>query len=320
VTASGGTPGLLTREALPLGGTVQYTFFASNPGTYTYYSGTNPDLQVEMGLVGAIIVRPTLGSSYAYNHADTFFNREFLFLLSEIDIDIHDLVATGQMAAVDTTTFFPVYWFINGRSAPDTMAPAMASWLPSQPYDCMPRMHPGEKVLLRFIGAGRDAHPLHTHGNHHRVIARDARLLESTPGAGPDLGELAFTTTVVPGSTADGIFTWTGEKLGWDIYGHQPGDPPVPGEYLPDHGKPLPVALPDQKDLTFGMFFGGTAFLGVPGSLPPGQVTMNTTGALSFMWHSHNEKEITTNNLFPGGMLTMSFIEHPTVIIEPNNP
>ena len=68
------------------------------------------------------------------------------------------------------------------------------------------------------------------------------------------------------------------------------------------------------------MFFGGTAFLGVPGSLPPGQVTMNTTGALSFMWHSHNEKEITTNNLFPGGMLTMSFVEHPNVIIEPSNP
>ena len=57
VTASGGIPGLLAKEALP-GATVTYTFTASNPGTYTYYSGTKPDLQVMMGLVGAIIVRP----------------------------------------------------------------------------------------------------------------------------------------------------------------------------------------------------------------------------------------------------------------------
>jgi hypothetical protein len=26
------------------------------------------------------------------------------------------------------------------------------------------------------------------------------------------------------------------------------------------------------------------------------------------MWHSHNEKEIVNNNLFPGGMLTMAMI------------
>ena len=273
-----------------------------------------------MGLVGAIIVRPTLGANYAYNHPDTLFKREFLFLLTEIDPNFHDLVARGQMANVDTTTFFPVYWLINGRSAPDTMSEPNAAWLPHQPYDSMVRMHPNEKVLIRMIGGNRDSHPFHTHGNHHRVIARDGRLLQSASGAGPDLGELAFTTTVAPGQTADAIFVWTGEKLGWDIYGHAPGDPTVPGEYMPDHGKPFPVNLPDQKDLLLGQFWSGTPFLGEPGALPPGDVSLNPTGALTFMWHSHSEKELTNINIFPGGMLTMAFIEHPSVIIEPNNP
>ena len=60
VAASGGVPGLLTREALPdRVTTVTYTITNLTPGTYTYYSGTHSDLQVEMGLVGALIVRPS---------------------------------------------------------------------------------------------------------------------------------------------------------------------------------------------------------------------------------------------------------------------
>ncbi len=27
-----------------------------------------------------------------------------------------------------------------------------------------------------------------------------------------------------------------------------------------------------------------------------------------YMWHSHNEKEIVNNNIFPGGMLTMVLV------------
>ena len=52
-----GVTGLLTQEAAP-GGNVTYTFVASAPGTHAYYSGTQGDLQVEMGLYGAIIVLP----------------------------------------------------------------------------------------------------------------------------------------------------------------------------------------------------------------------------------------------------------------------
>src|SRR2546423_6408662 len=58
VTAAGGSPGLLTREAAA-GSPVTYSFVASNAGTHSYYSGTQSDLQIEMGLYGAIIVLPS---------------------------------------------------------------------------------------------------------------------------------------------------------------------------------------------------------------------------------------------------------------------
>jgi manganese oxidase len=332
VTASGGVPGLLTNEAPPDNGftTVTYTFVASKPGTYTYYSGTRTELQVEMGLVGAIIVRPSLMDPmhHAYNHMDSMFDHEYLFLLTEIDPVIHELVASGRMNDIDNTTYWPVYWLINGRAAPDTMGMDNDPLLPTQPYSCMPMMHPGDKVLMRMIGAGRAMHPFHTHGNHHRVIARDGRLLESAPGSGSDLSELAFTTTVIPGSTADAIYTWTGEKLGWDMYGHtdptntgktgaacvSAGVPLEPNEYLPDHCKSFPVILPTNQDLTFGLWYSGSPFLGSLGTLPPGEGGYNPNGGFFFMWHSHNEKEITNNNIFPGGLLTMIVIEHPSVI------
>jgi FtsP/CotA-like multicopper oxidase with cupredoxin domain len=127
---SGGVAGLLTQEAAH-GGSVTYTFTASSPGTRAYYSGTQGDLQVEMGLYGAIIVLPAnvpsvCTSGYlatqnqaartnwgekeyrlanasgqvgaAYDHPDTCYDREYLFQFSEMDPNIHNQ-ARAQVAA-----------------------------------------------------------------------------------------------------------------------------------------------------------------------------------------------------------------------------
>ena len=241
VTATGGVPGLLTREAAP-GGTVTYTFTASQPGTYTYYSGTQPELQVEMGLLGAIVVRPTTGANcpaltpdpirpsrgYAYCNTDAYFDREYLFIVSEIDPVIHRLVETGNMAKVNNTTRHSTAWFENGRAFPDTMVAAFTPSLPNQPYDAMPMMHPGEYVLIRLIGGGRNLHPFHTHGQNHLVIARDGRLLKTPASAIIDLPVSDFTTSAVAGETVDAIWgPWTGAMLGWDVYGHNGTEPGI---------------------------------------------------------------------------------------------
>jgi FtsP/CotA-like multicopper oxidase with cupredoxin domain len=129
VTATTGTgvPGLLTQEAAP-GGSVTYTFVASSPGTHAYYSGTQGDLQVEMGLYGAVIVLPATiptvcsaglpvtnaggnaaAKSFwkesdfrlaaaAYDHPESCYDREYLFQWAEMDPRIHN-AALAQVTA-----------------------------------------------------------------------------------------------------------------------------------------------------------------------------------------------------------------------------
>lgn len=309
------------------GGTVTYTFKASRPGTFSYHSGSQPDLQVEMGLVGALIVRSGTPNQ-AYNTPASAYDLEYLFLLSEMDSHIHDLVEQQGPEAVYKTTmlanYTPNYWFINGRNAPDTMAPPGGNRFPTQPYNALPKMHPGDRLLMRVIGGGHDLHPFHHHGNHARVLAVDGYLLQSTPAPADgslDLSHEVFTIQSVPGQTVDAVFEWTGKGLGWDAYG-DPADPafahtcspgsdgldPTTKEYCADHGKKIPVALPDLLSTDFGGFWSGSPFLGTLGLLPPGQGGLNPDAGYTYMWHSHTEKEITNFDIFPGGMMTMLII------------
>ncbi|NQV01003.1 MAG: multicopper oxidase domain-containing protein [Bacteroidia bacterium] len=349
ITATGGQPGLVTQEATLGGGEVVYSFVANEPGTYLYYSGTKMELQVEMGLVGVIIIRPAMGANYAYNSASTKFDHEFLFFLSEMDPEVHNAMEHGLMGQIENSRWWPVYWMINGRTAPDNMSEAFAPWLKTQPYNSVPRMHPGETLLMRVVGGGRDLHPFHHHGNHASIIAKDGRLL-STDGVDPDLATAVFTIQSVPGQTVDALFDWTGEGLNWDIYGtpadgmpdhdcidnvindsagppytaggdgySDPDDAVIPGtypwEYCVDHNKPFPVTLPNNKDLFFGGWYGGSPFLGALGDLPPGEGGLNPNGGFSFMWHSHTEKELANFDIFPGGMLDMLIVEPWGVVI-----
>jgi FtsP/CotA-like multicopper oxidase with cupredoxin domain len=335
VAAIGGTSGLVTQESCSPAQVVTYDFVATQPGTYTYYSGTQTELQIEMGLLGTIIVRPIedIGGDvgFAYNDAGTAFDHEVLFLLTSMDPLIHQQAEQGDIAGIDLTARWPVYWFINGRAAPDDLVGANVGWLPHQPYNCTPRMTPGQKLLVRIVGGDQDQHPLHLHGNHYREIARYGRLLKTDLGA---LGSRQrFTTLSVAGQTVDAIFTWTGEKMGWDIYGGtdvwpemahtcngltvpSAGFDPGTNEYCPDHGKEFPVTMPEKQNMAFGGWWSGSPYMGNLGTLPPGEGGLNPNGGYFFMWHSHTEKELTNFDIFPGGMLSMMVVEPPGTIIE----
>jgi FtsP/CotA-like multicopper oxidase with cupredoxin domain len=397
-TGAGTAAGLLTREAIP-GGTVTYTFTATSPGTRAYYSGTQGDLQVEMGLYGAIIVLPSTvpaactggihtsnlsaqsfhGESNfrlaaaAYNHAGACYDREYLFQFSEIDPRIHrqaeeqsTRACTGCMN-VATEPYVPAYFMVNGRSMPDLMDPNYAPEYPHQPYNGNPHMHPGELVLLRIIGQGRWQHPFHEHGNHVRVLARDGNLLLSATDPNSLAGPLLFTTTTTPGQALDGIYYWTGKGLNWDAYGHNPasGDPNATlpctpdangyntlgtsyqainyFEWCQDHNKPVqatpvgdvarggPATLPDPNIFANGAWYSGSPYLGPnatvravgsTGTTPPSGTIANSPtdeAGFAFMWHSHNEREITTNNIFPGGMMMMMLVDSREFVIDEQN-
>ncbi len=404
VATNGGVAGLLTQEAVH-GSTVTYTFTASTPGTRSYYSGTQGDLQVEMGLYGAIIVRPaavptgctavgSLPAHYvapgntpevdfrlaasAYDHAKTCYDREYLFQFSEMDPNIHNqalaqVTAAGNCTAgtqgcsleVPTEPYHPAYYLINGRSMPDDMDPNYATQYPHQPYNGNPHMHPGELVLLRIIGQGRWQHPFHEHANHVRILARDGNLILSATDPNSLAGPMLFTTTTTPGQAMDGIFYYTGKGLNWDMYGHNPNSsdplatlpctPDANGyntgaplalnyyEWCQDHNKPLqaapfgdvtgggPATLPDPNLFTNGPWFGGSPYLGPDatvravgptGVTPPSGTIANpptSEAGFAFMWHSHNEREITTNNAFPGGMLMMMLVDSREFQIDESN-
>jgi len=408
-STNGGVAGLLTQEAAP-GSAVTYNFTASSPGTRAYYSGTQGDLQVEMGLYGAIIVLPSsppsgctaVGSlpahyvapgntaeadfrlaAAAYDHAKSCYDREYLFQFSEMDPNIHAQAlaqvsartgcvagAVGCSLEVPTEPYHPAYFMINGRSMPDDMDANYAPQYPHQPYNGNPHMHPGEQVLLRIIGQGRWQHPFHEHGNHVRILGRDGNLILSQTDATSLAGPLLFTTTTTPGLAMDGIFYWTAKGLNWDAYGHRPatgisGDDPLAHlsctpdangyntaavtalnyyEWCQDHNKPLqaapfgdvagpggPATLPDPNLFTNGPWFGGSPYLGPDatvravgstGTTPPsGTIANSPTGeaGFAFMWHSHNEREITTNNIFPGGMLMMMLVDSREFQIDESN-
>jgi len=53
-----------------------------------------------------------------------------------------------------------------------------------------------------------------------------------------------------------------------------------------------------------------------PTPLPPGAVIQNPDAGYAYMWHSHNEREITTNNVFPGGLMMMLIIDPPSASID----
>ncbi|BDG10828.1 multicopper oxidase domain-containing protein [Anaeromyxobacter paludicola] len=358
VTSAGGVAGLLAQEA-PGGGTVTYTFVASTPGTHAYHSGTQADLQIEMGLYGAIVVLPATPpggcvrgpfslAPAAYGHAATCYDREYLFQLSELDSRIHDQALAqvqacpvGPCPAIQAVTepYHPNYFLLNGRSLPDDMDTPYAAGYPHQPYNANPHMHPGEKVLMRMVGQGRWQHPFHFHGNHARVLARDGNLLLSAADGTSLAGPLLFTTPTVSGQTQDQIFTWTGKGLNWDVYNHRAGDgsrcipdasgyhaiktDPNAGEWCADHLKPIPVTPPDPTIVAIGQWYGGTPYLGIQstGSFtgtnePPGTLNQNPQAGYAYMWHSHNEREITTNDVFPGGIMSMLLIDPPAWFID----
>lgn len=128
-----------------------------------------------------------------------------------------------------------------------------------------------------------------------------------------------------------------------DANGYNTGNPSALNyyEWCQDHNKPVQVApfgdvasggpatLPDPNVFTNGQWYGGSPYLGPDASLRGSMAACDTTNnancttlqpsntqanpanerGWAFMWHSHNEREITTNNVFPGGMLMMMLVD-----------
>src|SRR5215472_4139583 len=286
VSASGGSAGLFTDEAAAGGGAVSYSFTAASPGTYLYQSGSDQAKQVEMGLYGALVVRPNAttcppvaGTNCAYGASTRYkSDGEYLLLLAEIDPVLHHAVEIG-VGTYDLNARRPRYFTVNGLQ-------------PNQPYGALVRLQPNtaantQPTLIRMINAGLLNHPFHPHGNHTTEIAQDGRVVPRTEHFGETIGS---------GQTLDYLIRWD------DVDQWNPAS------------NPLPVAQPNYRNLTFkdgNTFYSGSPYLGYKGTLPTGTVSQNVCGEWYFPWHSHALNEFSNFDEGFGGMATLLRVDPP---------
>jgi FtsP/CotA-like multicopper oxidase with cupredoxin domain len=286
-------------QAANTGGSVTYTFTAGSPGTYLYESGTDVKKQTQMGLYGALIVRPAGHPTWVNDRPDSVFTpgKEYLFLLSEVDPDVHLAVENNQ--PVDWSAYTARYFMINGRSMPDTLAPNNASWLPNQPYGATVHIKPYDKTTnplpatIRYLNAGTVNYPFHPHGSDERVINRDGHALQGPNGE--DLSYLKYDIDVGPGQSVDVLMDWHTE---YDAVSN-----PIPNNTIP--------TITDQLLVGSDTWFSESPYLGTQNPTPTTITNNNECGEYYHIAHSHALQQATNYGATFGGMMTLYRIDPP---------
>jgi hypothetical protein len=165
-----------TQETARSGDIQSYTFNNLRPGTYLYQSGTQPSIQIPMGLYGSLVVDAGAGEAYPgiSRHSDA------VLLLSEIDplqnqrtdaasstslgapgsacVPLANYLANGTAGYPCTVDYNPLYRLVNGEISPKN-AIAVGN--------------PGDNVLFRFLNAGLRSHTPAIVGPDMGLIAED---------------------------------------------------------------------------------------------------------------------------------------------------
>ena len=294
----GGSLTSMVQAAPARTGSVTYTFTAGSPGTYLYKSGTDSAKQVQMGMYGALVVRPAGHPDQVNGRTDSAFNpaNEYLFMLSEIDPEAHLAVERG--GAIDWTTYKARYFLINGRSMPDTLAPNNASWLPNQPYGALVHIRAYDPVTnklpatIRYLNAGTVDYPFHPHGSDERVVNQDGQAVQGA--GGQDLSYLKYDLDVQPGQSIDVLMDWKDT------------------EHWNELTNPIPTNLPvitDQLLVGTDTWFSESPYLGVKNPLPANITDNNVCGEYYHVAHSHALQQATNYGAAFGGMMTVFRID-----------
>jgi len=158
-----GIPGM-TQDAVPPGGMFTYEFVATNPGTRWYHSHQDPEIQVEMGMYGALIIDPKTPPA-----GEPKFDQDYTYMLSEWSTAMTPEVAEGNASlpesghgAEHSKEFDFDYFLMNGKMG-DAITPMTVQL--------------GQKIRVRLINAGSLVHVMHLHGQSMKVLALDGNEL-----------------------------------------------------------------------------------------------------------------------------------------------
>ncbi|MBI4998621.1 MAG: DUF11 domain-containing protein [Rhodocyclales bacterium] len=175
-----------TQEAAPNGGMADYTWTNVRPGTYLYHSGSHAQVQVQMGLYGALTKNFADAPRQAYE--GTAYDNEVTLLFSEIDPAQHAAIASGSygnpatpsacqdtsglpLPMTSTLCYKPKYFLVNGQ-------PFQAGALP------LATLTQGQATLLRLINAGYRAYVPLLQGMHMKMVAEDGNRYQYRDATG----------------------------------------------------------------------------------------------------------------------------------------
>jgi len=147
-----------THETAP-GTTGTYVWKSLNAGTYLYQSGSHPNVQVPMGLSGALKKDAAPGEAYA----GKAYQSELVLLYSEVDPALNAAVTNGTYGSTSypsTIKYLAKYFLINGKPFAGTPAPAAT-------------VNAGQRLLLRLLNAGLEQHTPTLLGLYANIIAED---------------------------------------------------------------------------------------------------------------------------------------------------
>lgn len=180
----------VTADTSPIepSGSKTYSFAAPTAGSYLYSDTLNNNVNREMGLHGAFIVRPANNGNTAWTGGPAYMH-ERAWIISDMDKPRwNDVAATGGV--VNTAVYRPNYFMLNGLGGFDAMMDSATTIKGMM----------DEVTLVRIVNAGQFSHSLHFHGNHFQVInINGARQ--------PEPFEELDTINVPPMSVAEVLFT-----------------------------------------------------------------------------------------------------------------
>ncbi|MGD8886211.1 MAG: multicopper oxidase domain-containing protein, partial [Gammaproteobacteria bacterium] len=179
--------GLLTGTPLIVSGaTGSFQFTPQQAGVYLYY---DPDLRSrEMGMFGAVVVRPADGSNTAWEGGPAF-DQERTWVITDMD-DSWNRVST--FLPVDTTQYNPNYFLLNGKNGFAAKQDPLSTLEGTV----------GETFLVRIVNAGQYDQSLHFHANHFQIISQDGVKADNIADA-----PWVTTVNVKRGSTAMVLYT-----------------------------------------------------------------------------------------------------------------
>ena len=155
----------ITQQPVKPGETFTYEFTVKDHGTFFYHSHVETDRQIPAGLSGPFIVDR--------RHEPRKPAVDYVAMLQEWRVDPKTGTTWPAMPAMSEPNFFT----INGKAFPAT--------------DTL-QVKKGQRVRVRFIGAGQFAHPMHLHGFPFKIVATDgypvpeaARLTKDTVNVAP---------------------------------------------------------------------------------------------------------------------------------------